>query len=209
MIAIIDYGMGNLRSVQKSLEKAGFAAVVTSDPGEVMAAGGVILPGVGAFRDAMDNLQRAGMIPAIMEAIRGNRPFLGICLGMQLLFETSEEDGYHRGLGVFAGEVKRLPAGLKVPHMGWNQLEQRCRCPILEGIPEGSAFYFVHSYIVVPRSEDLITATTSYGITCPAVVGRGRVFGVQFHPEKSSSMGQEILRNFGRLVREYDGHPGH
>lgn len=209
MIAIVDYGVGNLRSVQKGLEKVGFNSIITSDPDTVLTASGVILPGVGAFRDAMARLEETGLAPVLIDVIRRNRPFLGICLGMQLLFEIGEEDGRHQGLGVFPGEVKRLPNGFKVPHMGWNQLEYRRKGSILHGIPEQSAFYFVHSYVVYPGDEQLVLATASYGVDCPAVINRGYVCGVQFHPEKSGRLGLELLRNFGGMVMEYAGHPGH
>lgn len=202
MIAIIDYGMGNLRSVQKGFAKMGYPAEIVQDPARVDAATAVVLPGVGAFAGGMENLKKAGMIEAIHRAVAAGKPFLGICLGQQLLFESSEEFGNTRGLGVFPGLVKRFPSGdLKVPHMGWNQAEIKRPCALLEGIPDGSAFYFVHSYYVEPSEPDLNIALTDYGVKFPSIVGRDNVFGIQFHPEKSSALGLKILDNFGKLVR--------
>ena len=200
MIAIIDYGMGNLRSVQKGFEHAGFPAYLAQDPAQVAAAAGVVLPGVGAFGDAMDRLRAAGLIPVIWRVVGEGRPFLGICLGQQLLFEESEEWGPVAGLGLLRGRVRRLPPGLKVPHMGWNSVHLGRPSPLLEGIPDGSFFYFVHSYYVEPAEEDVVVATTDYGVSFPSVVARGNLFGIQFHPEKSSTLGLRILANFGRLV---------
>ena len=199
MIAIIDYGMGNLRSVQKGLEKSGFMAQVTADPDVVRKADKVVLPGVGAFGDAMANLRQAGMPEIICETVKTGKPFLGICLGLQLLFETSAEGGLHEGLKIFPGQVKLLPPGLKVPHMGWNQIEIQKQDPILKGIPDGSSFYFVHSYYVVPTDPAVNTALTEYGIKFTSIAGRENVWGIQFHPEKSSALGLQILKNFGEL----------
>lgn len=202
MIAIIDYGMGNLRSVQKGFEKVGVEAAVVGDPVLVDRAGGVVLPGVGAFADAMANIRGAGMDAAIHRAVRSGKPFLGICLGQQLLFEASEEWGLTEGLGIFPGRVRRLPDGLKVPHMGWNQIEIRRPDPLLEGIPDGSSFYFVHSYAVDPAEEGVILTQTEYGVRFASIVGRENVYGIQFHPEKSSALGLKILENFGRVVQK-------
>jgi len=202
LIAIIDYGMGNLRSVQKGLEKAGFAAGIVDEPAAVRAADGVILPGVGAFADAMANLVRRGLDAAIHEVIASGRPFLGICLGLQLLFERSEEWGVHPGLGVFRGTVRRLPSGLKVPHMGWNEVETARPSPLWAGIPDRTRFYFVHSFYVDPAEEEIVLGRTDYGIRFASAVGRARVFGIQFHPEKSSAFGLKILENFGRMVAD-------
>lgn len=199
MIAIIDYGMGNLRSVQKGFEKVGFAAEVTADPDVVRKADKVVLPGVGAFGDAMENLRRAGMIEIIDETVKNGKPFLGICLGLQLMFDSSEEGGYHEGLKIFSGHVKLLPPGLKVPHMGWNQIEIQKKAPILKGIPDGSMFYFVHSYYVAPSDPEVITTLTEYGMKFTSIASSGNVFGIQFHPEKSSTLGLNILKNFGEL----------
>lgn len=200
MIAVIDYGMGNLRSVYKALEKEGYSAKITRDPEEVEEACGVILPGVGAFRDAMANLTRTGLDRAVKRAIEEGKPFLGICLGLQLLFEESEEFGSTRGLGIFPGRVRRISWGVKTPHMGWNQVQLKRETPLAQGIPSGTYFYFVHSYYVDPAEEDLVAGVTDYGKVFPSVVGRGKVWGIQFHPEKSSALGLKILQNFGELV---------
>jgi len=202
MIAIIDYGMGNLRSVQKGFEKVGVEAVIVKEPALVARAEGVVLPGVGAFADAMRNLGAAGLDEAVRRSVLDGKPFLGICLGQQLLFEASEEWGITRGLSIFPGRVRRLPDGVKVPHMGWNQVEIRRFCPLLEGIPEGSSFYFVHSYFVDPAEPDLVVGLTGYGEHFASIVARNNVYGIQFHPEKSSSLGLRILENFGRLVEK-------
>jgi len=201
LIAIVDYGMGNLRSVQKGLEKLGFAAFITDRPQDVLQAAGVILPGVGAFGDAMENLVRCGLDEALREVAASGRPFLGICLGLQLMFEESEENGLHRGLGIWPGRVIRLPAEVKIPHMGWNRVRRLRYEPILEGIADGTYFYFVHSYYVDTQEKGLVGAVADYGVEVPAVVSRGKVFGIQFHPEKSSVCGLRILNNFGEMVR--------
>jgi len=201
MIAIIDYGMGNLRSVHKGFEKVGIEVTLATNPAQVDEADGVVLPGVGAFADAMTNLRLAGMDDAVYRAVKAGKPLLGICLGHQLLFESSEEWGITEGLGIFPGRVRRLPEGLKVPHMGWNQLEIKHPDPLLEGIPDCSSYYFVHSYYVDPEDEELILAVTEYGMRFACVVGRGKVYGIQFHPEKSSTLGLKILENFGRVVK--------
>lgn len=203
MIAIVDYGMGNLRSVQKGFEKAGFTAHIVHTPEAVKQARGIVLPGVGAFKDAMNNLQSLGMIEAIYKVIDMGKPFLGICLGKQLLFETSEEWGLTKGLGVFRGRVRRLPKSLKVPHMGWNQVEIQHSCPLLERVPDRSFFYFVHSYYVAPEEADLTVGLTEYGIKFASITGRANIFGIQFHPEKSSIWGLKVLSNFGRLIEKW------
>lgn len=201
MIAIIDYGMGNLRSVHKGFEKVGVESMVAGDPYLVDKADGVVLPGVGAFADAMANLRSAGMVGAIHRAVMEGKPLLGICLGQQLLFEASEEWGYTMGLGIFPGQVRRLPEGLKVPHMGWNQIEIVRPDPLLEGIPDRSSFYFVHSYAVDPAAKELALTLTEYGVRFASIVAKERVYGIQFHPEKSSALGLKILENFGRVVK--------
>ncbi len=201
MIAIIDYGMGNLRSVHKGFEKVGVKTAVVSDPALVDKADGVVLPGVGAFADAMANLRSAGMVEAILRSVKEGKPFLGICLGQQLLFDASEEWGYTEGLGIFPGQVRRLPEGLKVPHMGWNQIEIVRPDPLLEGIPDRSSFYFVHSYAVDPADKEIVLTQTEYGVHFASIVGKNRVYGIQFHPEKSSVLGLKILENFGRVVK--------
>jgi glutamine amidotransferase len=202
MIVIVDYGMGNLRSVQKGFEKAGYDALITSDPAQVREAAKVVLPGVGAFEDAIAELRRRELVRPILEAIDAGQPFLGICLGLQLLFDVSYENGRHEGLGVLRGEVVRfdLPPEYSVPHMGWNQLRIRRQAPILEGIAEGAYFYFVHSYFVAPRDASLIAAETDYPERFCSMIWRDNVFATQFHPEKSQSDGLRMLRNFAGMV---------
>jgi len=200
-IAIIDYGMGNLRSVQKAFEKVGQQAVVTSDPAQVAAAAKVVLPGVGAFEDAIAELRRLNLVKPVLAAVDSGKPFLGICLGLQLLFDVSYENGRHQGLGVLPGEVVRfeLPKGYAVPHMGWNQLAIRRPAPILAGVAEGTYVYFVHSYYVVPKDAEVIATDTDYGGPFCSMIWRGNVFASQFHPEKSQSEGLRILKNFAEL----------
>lgn len=200
MIAIIDYGMGNLRSVQKGFERVGVEVKIVRDPEEADRADGVVLPGVGAFADAMENLKRTGMDAAVKKAAGEGRPLLGICLGLQLMFDASEEWGHSDGLGIFPGMVRRLPEGLKVPHMGWNQVRFRGDSPLFEGVPDNSAFYFVHSYYVDPDEDAIKTGVTDYGIEFASAVGLKNIFAIQFHPEKSSALGLRILRNFGGIV---------
>lgn len=201
MIAIIDYGMGNLRSVQKGFEKVGHEAVVTSDPAVVAAADKVVLPGVGAFEDCMKELNGRKLVKPVLAAIDSGRPFLGICLGLQLLFDVGYENGRHQGLGVLRGEVVRfdVPQGLSVPHMGWNQLAVRRRPPVLEGIAEGTYVYFVHSYYVVPEDAGIIATETDYGGPFCSMIWRDNVYATQFHPEKSQAEGLRILKNFAEI----------
>jgi len=203
-IAIIDYGMGNLRSVQKGLERVGFPAEVTRDASRIEAASGVVLPGVGAFGACMDNLRAYGLADSVRRVINRGTPFLGICLGMQLLFEESEEFGPVRGLGIFPGQVVRFRdhAGLQVPHMGWNQIAKRQNPPHLNGIDDGAFVYFVHSYYVVPADPTLTATTTDYGIEFTSAIARDNVFATQYHPEKSQAVGLKILRNFGAYVAD-------
>ena len=209
MIAIVDYGVGNLRSVQKALERMGAEAVVSSDAAVLDAAQGVVLPGVGAFGDGMDNLRARGLVEPVLSQVARRKPFLGICLGMQLLFEESEEMGHHKGLGLLPGRVVRFPEGeLKVPHIGWNQLqkaEPRPEMALLAGIGDGAYAYFVHSYYPVPDEPGDLLATTEYGLEFASVVGRGQVWGAQFHPEKSQDVGLRLLENFARLVHSSFG----
>jgi imidazole glycerol-phosphate synthase subunit HisH len=202
MIAIIDYQMGNLRSVQKALERVGHAAVITSDPREIAAAEKAILPGVGAFEDAIAELRRRGLVAAIKDVVAADKPFLGICLGLQLLFDVGYENGVHEGLGVVPGECVRfeLPPEFKVPHMGWNGLQIRRRAPMLEGVADGTSFYFVHSYYVKPRDPEVIAAETDYGGNFCSMIWRGNLFATQFHPEKSQADGLGLLRNFAELA---------
>jgi glutamine amidotransferase len=200
-IVIVDYGMANLRSVQKAFEKFGHAAEISGDPNRVAEADKVVLPGVGAFRDAIARLHEAGLARPLSEHVRAGKPFLGICLGLQLLFTTSHEDGRHTGLDLFPGEVVRFPEvpGLKVPHMGWNQLHIRRRAPELKDVPEGGAVYFVHSYYVVPKDPAIVAAETDYPTAFTAAVWCENVFATQFHPEKSQQVGLGMLRNFAAL----------
>jgi len=202
MILIVDYGMGNLRSVQKALEKLGHHAVISADPELVFRAEKLILPGVGAFGDAMHRLRQAGLVEPIRRHILADKPFLGICLGLQLLFEKSYEDGEHAGLGVLRGEVVRFAdvPGLKVPHMGWNQIVHDGQCPLFEGVASGSYVYFVHSYYPVPTESEVIAAHTHYGGWFASAVWRGRLFATQFHPEKSQQVGLRMLANFASLT---------
>jgi glutamine amidotransferase len=200
MISIIDYNVGNLFSVKNALEYIGEEAVITRDAQEIERADSMILPGVGAFPDAMNELEKTGLVEIIKrEALK--KPLLGICLGMQMLFERSFEFEEREGLGLIEGEVDLIPAGkLKIPHMGWNELVNLNPCPLLEGVPKGSYVYFVHSYMAFANDEN-IAAYTEYGAKIPALVQNGLVFGTQFHPEKSGEIGLAILRNFGRLVK--------
>ncbi|MCC7475414.1 MAG: imidazole glycerol phosphate synthase subunit HisH [Pirellulales bacterium] len=202
MLIIIDYGMGNLRSVQKAFERVGHSAVISSDPGEVARASRIVLPGVGAFRDAIGALRERQLIEPIRAAIGEGKPFLGICLGLQLLFDKSYEDGEYEGLGIIPGEVVRfdLPREFKVPHMGWNQVHLTGRVPIFAGVEEGAYFYFVHSYYVVPRDSAVIATETDYSRPFCSSIWRDRLFAVQFHPEKSQSAGLRLLKNFAELV---------
>ena len=202
MIAVIDYGRGNLGSVENALERLGMRAVVTQDPRVVEDARALILPGDGAFHDAMSNLQSLGLLEPLKAALDEGRPFLGICLGYQLLFTESEEFGQGKGLDVIPGTVRRFPGGLKVPHMGWNAVEHRGDLRIFDGIPSGAHFYFVHSYYPSATDPSLPAATCTYGVTFPAAVGRGTLFATQFHPEKSQRWGLKLLENFAAFVRD-------
>lgn len=204
MIAIIDYRMGNLRSVAKGFEHAGVSDVaVTDDPEVLRAADGIVLPGVGAFRDAATNLKDSGMWDVLLERVTNGTPFLGICLGMQLLASVGLEDGEWEGLGLVPGRCERLPGGVKVPHIGWNTVEYPVESPLFEGIPESTAFYFVHSYRIVPDDPSCIIGSTQYGVGFAAAVRFGpSAYAVQFHPEKSSDRGLALLSNFGRIVME-------
>ena len=201
MICIIDYQMGNLRSVQKGFEKVGYQATITDDPRDIERAEKVVLPGVGAFRDAAAELKRRNMTAPIRDAIDSGKPFLGICLGLQLLFEVSYEDGQYEGLGVLAGEVVRfdVPAEFKVPHMGWNQISMVRKPPLLDGIEEGTHFYFVHSYYVVPRDKGVVALEADYHAPFCAMAWRENLYATQFHPEKSQADGLKILKNFAEL----------
>jgi len=196
-VTMIDYGIGNVRSVQKALEHVDANVVVTADPDAIHAARRLVLPGVGAFGAGMAALRERGLVAAIQEAVEQGAALLGICLGMQLLFEESEELGKHRGLAFLPGWVVRFPVNdLKVPHVGWNQIEHDGNHPLLEGVPSGAYAYFVHSFYCAAADPDDVIASTEYGLRFPAVVGRENVAGIQFHPEKSQQVGLRILRNF-------------
>ena len=204
MIAIIDYGMGNLRNVQKGFEKVGFAAEVTRDPQKIAAAAGVVLPGVGAFGACMAGLKECGLVETVHRVVDKGTPFLGICVGMQILFSESVEFGSVQGLDILKGRVVRFDPvelkGGKVPHMGWNRLVIRRPVPYLADITDGSYVYFVHSYYPVPNDPDLIATTTSYGHEFVSSIHWRNIFACQFHPEKSQTVGLKILANFGRIV---------
>jgi len=201
MIAIVDYQMGNLRSVQKAFERVGHEATITDQPELLAKADKIVLPGVGAFADAIAELRRRELIEPIRASIDAGKPFLGICLGLQMLFEVGYEDGEHRGLGVVAGDVVRFetPPELKVPHMGWNELAIRRRPPILAGIEDGAHFYFVHSYYVRPTDPNVIACETSYPDPFCSMIWRDNLFATQFHPEKSQANGLKLLKNFAEL----------
>jgi len=210
-IGVVDYGMGNLRSVSKALESLGFPVIVSGSPAKLSRCAGIVLPGVGAFRDCMKNLDRQGFLPFLADVLGEGRPFLGICLGLQVLFSESEEFGRHEGIGFFPGKVVRFPSGLretgpggrevvlKVPHMGWNRVDVIMDHPVFQGIPAGSYFYFVHSYYVEPEDLSSVACRTSYGLSFAAAVGKENQMAVQFHPEKSQGAGLAVLANFGRL----------
>lgn len=199
MIAIIDYGMGNLRSVSKAFERLGFEVNVTREPRQIADASHVVLPGVGAFPDCMRNLEEMGLIDPVHRALSSGKPFLGICLGLQLLFTESEEFGLHKGLGWIRGRVIRFQGtGLKVPHMGWNTLDIRKATPVLHGLSADAMVYFVHSYYVVPEDPAMIATTTEYGQPFASSISVGNVFACQFHPEKSQAVGLRLLRNFAQ-----------
>jgi glutamine amidotransferase len=214
MIAIVDYGMGNLRSVSNAFEAVGHRAVVTRDPRMIANADRVVLPGVGAFGDCMANLDRYGLIDSIRSTVQSGKPFLGICLGLQLLFTESEEFGQHKGLGIIPGTVRRfswgpapgglapagpvpVPPALKVPHMGWNQAHLERACPLFDGIADDSEWYFVHSYFVDPSDPSIAATRTTYGFPFVSSIWRGNVVACQFHPEKSQAVGLRLIRNFG------------
>ena len=202
MIAVIDYGMGNLRSVQKALERTGCDAIVTRDLAKIESARGVVLPGVGAFSACMENLGKFGMIEPIRDLVKRQKPFLGICLGFQLLFSESAEFGRQQGLDLFAGKVVGFQAGenLKIPHMGWNQIEKNQPSRFLEGLSTGDYVYFVHSFHVLPEDRSIVATTTEYGQSFVSSIATETLFACQFHPEKSQELGLRILANFARFV---------
>lgn len=200
MIAIIDYGAGNLRSVVNAVSKLGYRPKVTTSPDDVFNAQAVILPGVGAAADTMANLQKLGLVSPIRRFIAEGRPFLGICIGLQVLFTGTEEGGGHECLDVIPGLVRRLPTGLKIPQMGWNQVRQKISHPIFDGIPDEANFYFVHSYYVEPDDRSLVAGETEYGISICSVIAKGNLVATQFHPEKSGEVGLKIYDNFIKIA---------
>ncbi|MFI5296132.1 MAG: imidazole glycerol phosphate synthase subunit HisH [Thermodesulfovibrionales bacterium] len=202
MIAIVDYGMGNLRSVEKGFKKVGVDAKVTSSRRDVENARAVVLPGVGAFRDCIRNLTDLSLTDAIAKAIQKGKPYLGICLGLQVLFSESEEFGRCKGLDIFRGKVVRFHIKEKVPHMGWNNVRIVKKPPILSAVPDESFFYFVHSYYVVPDDKEVIAATTDYGVSFTSMIWKDNVFATQFHPEKSQGLGLKVLAGFGEFVKK-------
>ncbi|MBM4031650.1 MAG: imidazole glycerol phosphate synthase subunit HisH [Planctomycetes bacterium] len=202
MIAIVDYGLGNLKSVKSALDRLGVEAVITSEAAAILGADGVIFPGVGAFQRAMENLGKLGLVEPLEQFAASGRPFLGICLGLQLLFGESSEHGRHEGLNVIPGKVVRFGAAdLKVPHMGWNQVRQERSSPLFEGVPDESFFYFAHSYYAQPDEAGVAIGATEYGVRFASAVQEGNVFATQFHPEKSGPTGLRMLGNFCRLCR--------
>ncbi len=212
MIAIIDYDAGNIKSVENALVRLGEEPVVTRNPGEISGADGVILPGVGSFGDAMKRLESYGLVETIVQVAERRIPFLGICLGLQLMFECSEESPGIKGLGLLPGRILRIPdeGGLKVPHMGWNSLKYPHPGRLFRGVPQDSYVYFVHSYYLRAEEESIVTAATDYGTLIHASVEKNNIFACQFHPEKSSGVGMQILRNFVSIVNgTYDASPAH
>jgi len=202
MIAIIDYGMGNLRSVEKGFLKVGMDVKIVSDPKAVDNAHAVVLPGVGAFRDCMKNLTKMSLTESIIKAIQKGKPYLGICLGLQILFTESEEFGVYKGLNILSGKIVRFPeSDLKVPHMGWNTIKILRRPPVLNSIQDSDFFYFVHSYYVAPDDNSVVATTTDYGITFTSMVWKDNIFATQFHPEKSQELGLRILKGFGDFAK--------
>jgi imidazole glycerol-phosphate synthase subunit HisH len=200
MIVIIDYGAGNLRSVVNAVKKLGYQPQVTNRPADVLKGQAVVLPGVGAAGETMVNLKRSGMDAAVRQCIATDRPFLGVCLGLQVLFDRTEEDNGYNCLGILSGQVKRLPEGQKIPHMGWNQVKQTITHPIFAGIPDMTHFYFVHSYYAVPSDLALTAGQTEYGVNFCSVIARGNLVATQFHPEKSGDPGLKIYSNFFKMA---------
>jgi len=200
VIVIIDYGAGNLRSVVNAIARLGYQPRITSSPLDVVSADAVILPGVGAAGDTMASLKRLKLANPIRQLATEGRPFLGVCIGLQVLFTSTEEGGGHECLGIIPGRVRRLPSGLKIPHMGWNQVRQTISHPIFEGIPDEANFYFVHSYYVAPEDRSLVAGETEYGIRLCSVIARGNLIATQFHPERSGEMGLRLYDNFIKLA---------
>ncbi|HNX26642.1 MAG TPA: imidazole glycerol phosphate synthase subunit HisH [Phycisphaerae bacterium] len=206
MIALIDYGMGNLRSVEKALERCGGQVKIVTTPSGILSADKVVLPGVGAMRDAMNRINSTGIADAVRETITAGRPLLGICLGLQMLLDRSFEYGEFKGLGIIPGDVVRFDfsgtsnSGLKIPHMGWNSINFNADCPLLAGIDQGAYVYFVHSYYVCPKDQSVTAATCNYGVDFTAAIWRDNLFATQFHPEKSQAVGLKILENFVKKI---------
>ncbi len=200
MIAIVDYGAGNLRSVANAVSKLGYRPKVTSNPQDVLDAQAVILPGVGAAADTMANMKAMELVSPVRRFIAEDRPFLGVCIGLQILFTTTEEGGGHKCLNTIPGVVRRLPQGLKIPHMGWNQVKQKTAHPIFDGIPDEANFYFVHSYYAEPDDRSLIAGETEYGVSICSVIIKGNLIATQFHPEKSGEFGLKMYDNFIKLA---------
>lgn len=198
MIAVIDYGASNLRSVANAIARLGYQPRITSDARDLLEAQAVILPGVGAAGNTMESLRNLGLVDPIKKLIADNRPFFGVCIGLQVLFTGTEEGGWHNCLGIIPGRVKKLPDGLKVPHMGWNQVRQLTGHPLFEGIPDGADFYFVHSYYGEPEDKSLVVGETDYGIIMASVIARDNLVATQFHPEKSGENGLKMYDNFIR-----------
>jgi len=201
-IVIIDYGMGNLRNVQKGFEKVGFEAKLTRNKKEIESASAIVLPGVGAFKDCMENLENYGLIEPLLGSIESGKPYLGICLGLQILFSESEEFGSHKGLDLIRGKVVKFKPNpeRKVPHMGWNTIEKEKEVPFLQGIESGDFFYFVHSYYVIPEEAEWISTFTTYGKSFVSSIWKENLFATQFHPEKSQQKGLRILENFVKSI---------
>lgn len=200
MIAIIDYGAGNLRSIVNAITQLGYQSKITSRPQDILDAQALILPGVGAAGDTMKNLRTLGLVNQVRQFIAEDRPFFGVCIGLQLLFTGTEEGGWHECLNIFPGRVRRLPPGLKIPHMGWNQVRQTRVHPLFDGIPDEDNFYFVHSYYAEPEDKALVVGETDYGISICSVLTRGNLIATQFHPEKSGGAGLKIYDNFLKLA---------
>ena len=200
MIAIVDYGAGNLRSVVNAVGKLGYQAKVTGSPADVLSAQAVILPGVGAAADTMASLQTLGLIEPIRIFISEDRPFFGVCIGLQILFTSTEEGGWNECLNIIPGVVRRLPEGLKIPHMGWNQVKQKASHPIFNGIPDEANFYFVHSYYVEPDDRSLVAGETEYGVTMCSTIAWDNLIATQFHPERSGDIGLQFYNNFIRIA---------
>ena len=201
MIAIVDYGAGNLQSVKKALDFIGTENIITNDPQVILSADKILLPGVGSFGDAMDSMHKSGLVETVKECALSGKPFLGICLGLQLLFEESEESPGVKGLGIFKGKIRKFPSdmGLKIPHIGWNSLSIKQNDTLFKGIPENSYVYFVHSYYLEAEDLEDVATVTNYGIDFHSAVGKNNVFATQFHPEKSGDVGLQILKNFASM----------